>query len=383
VLALVVSPVRAAAGSPDEAAGRRLRARVWSPLAEHLRGAKVVLLAPDGLLCGLPFAALPGATRGTYLLEEVALSYLTGGRQLLGLPGAGRRNGGLLAVGALDYGKASGRVLLPTGGEAPAWAPLPGTRLEVERLARSFRRAFPKERAPRLLAGAAADRPRQLRELNAGGGRRWRYLHLATHGFFSPPPPAPSTPDRRELLLRRSPLLLSGLVLSGANGEAGKGLWTAEEVAGADLRGCELCVLSACDTGLGRIDPGEGVLGLQSAFAAAGAPSLVCSLWSVHDAATSVLMEEFYARLWGKKRVTRLEALRSAQLVVLKNPGKVRARARELEVELRKRGVPEELWRGPKGRLPRPLPGDGKVEKPPKRSPVAWWAGFVLSGDWR
>src|SRR5262249_36363776 len=100
----------------------------------------------------------------------------------------------------------------------------------------------------------------------------------------------------------RNPQLLSGLVLAKANAEPERGLLSAEEVSRLDLRGTDLVVLSACDTGLGKVAGGEGVLGLQRAFQSAGARATVCSLWSVSDAATSVLMEHFYKHLWEKKQ---------------------------------------------------------------------------------
>src|SRR5262249_10568265 len=134
----------------------------------------------------------------------------------------------------------------------------------------------------------------------------------------------------------------SGLVLAGANVAPDRGTLTAEEVAGLDLRGCELAVLSACDTGLGKVAGGEGVLGLQRAFHAARARARATSLWSVNDAATAVLMEEFYANLW-RKQLPKLEALRQAQLAVLRHPERVEARNRALAAELRARGVSQEL----------------------------------------
>jgi CHAT domain-containing protein len=114
-------------------------------------------------------------------------------------------------------------------------------------------------------------------------------------------------------------------------------------------------------------------MGLQRALHLAGARTVVASLWSVSDPATSVLMEEFYRRLWGKEEVSQLEALRQAQLFVLRHPDRVVARARELRkrvgVGVVLRGVEKEalaLVEGTKGHG--------------KRSPVAWWAAFVLSG---
>ena len=136
-----------------------------------------------------------------------------------------------------------------------------------------------------------------------------------------------------------APLLHSGVALAGAarkTEDAGPGargslpdredgILTAEEVQSLDLRGTDLVVLSACETGLGRAEYGQGVMGLQRAFQAAGARAVVASLWKVDDAATTVLMEQFYTNLWSKK-LPKLEALRQAQLTVLNNPGLVRAR---------------------------------------------------------
>jgi CHAT domain-containing protein len=172
--------------------------------------------------------------------------------------------------------------------------------------------------------------------------------------------------------------LASGLVLAGGNRSAEDGLLRAEEAAGLNLRGVELVVLSACDTGLGKVADNQGVLGLQRAFEAAGARTLVASLWSVSDPATSVLMEEFYTNLW-QKRMTRLEALRQAQLTVLRDPGRVEARDKELRQELAKRDPGATLRGGSK--KPVPLPEGGRIEGKSRRSHPAYWAAFVLSGD--
>jgi CHAT domain-containing protein len=183
-------------------------------------------------------------------------------------------------------------------------------------------------------------------------------------------------------MLGRNPMLLSGLLLSGVNTDPGKGTLTAEELMNLDLRGTELVVLSACETGLGKDVILEGVMGLRRAFQGSGAKALVVSLWSVSDAATSVLMEEFYANLWGQK-LGKLQALRQAQLTVLRNPQLVQKRAKELREILLKRGVTEdELASRELGKKAMDLPGGGKIE-PGGRSPVAWWAAFILSGEIR
>jgi CHAT domain-containing protein len=144
------------------------------------------------------------------------------------------------------------------------------------------------------------------------------------------------------------------------------GILTAEEVQALDLRACELVVLSACETGLGQVEAGHDVLGLQRAFQAAGARAVVASMWKVDDAATALLMKQVYTNLWANK-LPRLEALRQAQLAVLNNPGLVE-QARGLGAKSEQ--LPEE------GRVL--LPGGAAW-----RSDPALWAALVLGGDGR
>jgi CHAT domain-containing protein len=119
-----------------------------------------------------------------------------------------------------------------------------------------------------------------------------------------------------------NPLLRAGLALAGANApQPGMedGLLTALEVAGLDLWGTELVVLSACDTGLGQVHNGEGVYGLRRALVMAGAASQLMSLWRVADEdSTPVLMGAYYRRLLAGEG--RAEALRQVQLTMLASP---------------------------------------------------------------
>ncbi|MBY0229299.1 MAG: CHAT domain-containing protein, partial [Gemmataceae bacterium] len=188
----------------------------------------------------------------------------------------------------------------------------------------------------RVLRGAEATAERVRHALP---GRT--HVHLATHGTF--------LPDEVGWL----PGLRSGLVL--ARGE----VLSAQELIGLDLSSARLVVLSACETGLGDLSAGEGVLGLQRALHIAGARTAVTSLWSVSDAATALLMERFYD---GLEEHPPPEALRRAQAWVKDHPGEVERRGEAL------RGA---------GRVPEKLPAGTR------RSPVAWWGAFVLSGDWR
>jgi CHAT domain-containing protein len=379
----------------DQKAAEQLTKVLWQPLRQHLGDARTVLISPDGVLCGLPFAALPGSKPGSFLLEEVAIGYLTSGKHLLETADPRLPGEGLLALGGLDFGKAD--PARPTEGVLPRFAPwsyLGGSRLELEQVEHSWRQSFPKGREPQRLSGPDIDKSRLQRELAVSkDSPRWRYLHLATHGFFTPPELQPErvVPERGDLFTleqsrltyQRNPLLLSGLVLSQANRNPDQGLMTAEEVSALDLRGVELAVLSACETGLGRVANGQGVYGLQRAFQEAGARGLLVSLWSVSDPATSVLMEEFYAQLWSAKPTSKLEALRQAQLKLLHHPELIEARQRELRLVLKQRKQAQEVaLRGP-GKVSVLLPQGGQEQAEPSRSHPAYWAPFVLSGDWR
>jgi CHAT domain-containing protein len=124
------------------------------------------------------------------------------------------------------------------------------------------------------------------------------------------------------------------------------------------------------------------VLGLQRGFHEAGARALAASLWDVSDAATSVLMEQFYDNLWQARAPGKLEALRRAQLAVLRDPARVERRRQELRDALARRGVAEAVLetRGLGKKASKPAVD---AEGGSGRSHPAWWAAFVLSGDTR
>jgi CHAT domain-containing protein/Tfp pilus assembly protein PilF len=310
-----------------------LRRRVWDPLAPLLSGASQVLIVPDGSLSLVHFASLPAGS-GSYVAERgPILHYLSTERDVLQparTPGTG-----LLAVGAPAYGEPADRERTARGGCVPAigpFLPLPETGPEAD-----FVAALSREHgnAAVVLTGAKATES-EVKSLAPGK----RILHLATHGFFADTPCANGGNRWGD-----SPLSRTGLALAGASrpmdGAREDGILTGEEITALDLRGVEWAVLSACESGLGEVHSGEGVLGLRRALFVAGAHTIVMSLWQVDDATARSWMERAYrARL--QRRQPTASAIRTAE--------------RELLSSRRQEGASTHPF---------------------------YWAGFVAVGDWR
>ena len=187
----------------DEPGGpaAQLRRLVWSPLKEHLAGVATVLVSPDGPLGLVPLGALPGQATGSYLIEDYTLALVPVPR-LFGAEGAEAADGpkpasapaeapSLLLVGDVDYGGDPGVTSTQVASRSAAWdartgfSPVferrEGMRVEVSAICDSFEEQFPEIRAALLRGGTATEEA--MRQM-AG---KYRYLHLATHGYFVPP----------------------------------------------------------------------------------------------------------------------------------------------------------------------------------------------------
>jgi CHAT domain-containing protein len=337
-------------GAPDWLVlARELYDALIAPLEPLVAGAEELVLAPDGGLNFVPFAALaePG---GAFLIERYLLSYVSAGRDLVQHP---RQEPRWHEAPALLVGDPAFDAQLPDeGGSISPWArrtrglganpmlaaqmarpqsmfpPLPGTRVEVAAIASLLDDG--KRPRPGILLGAAAAKPGVL------AARSPAILHLATHAYFLAPtaseqradsgfassigfsPSSGATPFGGLRGGSSNPYLRSGLVLAGAARGAyadPDGLLTAEEVLSLDLAGTDLVVLSACQTALGTSVTGEGVQGLHRAFTIAGAGAVVASLWKVPDQETARLMEHFYADYVRTGR--RAAALRAAMRALI------------------------------------------------------------------
>ena len=322
------------------ALARDVDRRVMQPIRPLLTDVSQLLVSPDGELNLIPFEALVNED-GHYLIERLAVTYLTAGRDLLRLQVPRRSQSAPVVVANPEFGDPdqtapAGRAARPsrargttvrrsitTAGDLSHvyFAPLAGTAAE----ARAIKGLFPRAR---VLTGGDATKA-ALQRLNAPS-----ILHIATHGFFlqeaGGTPPAASTSSGKSAVRAgghavaiANPLLRSGLALTGANSQAranDDGILTALEAANLNLWGTKLVTLSACDTGVGEVHSGEGVYGLRRAFVLAGAETLVMSLWPVSDYVTREMMDSYYRGL--QRGQGRGEALRHAQLSMLKKPAR-------------------------------------------------------------
>ncbi|MGO9310795.1 MAG: CHAT domain-containing protein [Spirochaetia bacterium] len=280
-----------------EQLGRALYAILLGPIARELEGKDEILVIPDGSLCALPFETLL-LPDGRYLIERFHVTYVPSfavkellearrsvesrPRTLLALGGAVYRGASAhpaprVSEAQLAALRMSSEELAAAGRSAreiysalglDAWEDLPGTRAEVAAIGGFFPNSV-------VLTGADASE-KKIKEMSRDGTlARFSVIHFATHGIA-----VPEAPD------------LSALVLSQGEG-TGDGYLTTREIAGLTMK-ADFVNLSACETGMGRILAGEGVVGLSEAFLTAGAGSLSVSLWQVSDEGTRKFMTELY-----------------------------------------------------------------------------------------
>jgi len=324
---------------------------VLEPLRKHIDSRNQWLLSPDGALWLVPWEALPLDDQ-TYVIEKHTLRYLVSGRDLVtpAFRGKVKSDGSvIMADPDFDIDPKEATVLTakllgkqrPTNDEPLVALDNPqGTRSAsvIGRVGRLPGTAAEAAAIKPKLHAYASEAPWVYRGKNALEGvfksfHSPKVVVLSTHGFFLEDQEFKGD-DRADLTgskqplrtkdgrLPENPLLRCGLLLAGCNQAAqakpgqDDGVLTGLEIVGCDLRGTELVVLSACETGLGQVRNGEGVAGLRQAFQLAGAQAVVASLWQVSDKDTALLMSDFFDGL--AKGKGKAEALREAQLARIK-----------------------------------------------------------------
>lgn len=267
----------------------------WKPIQQKLHLVKKVFLSPDGIYHLISLPTLKNPATGEFLLDQIELEIITTTASIGKVINPTAKNTAVLLGrpaysselpsfdGSLSATRSAVMTLKNT-----VITDLPGTEDEILTLGNRL-----KENGYDILTYLSENATEDnLYKIDAP-----QILHIATHGFWSELD-YNATPEFRTL----HALMNSGLLLAGVSSYYNKdelpgghdGLLTAYEAQQLNLNGTDLVVLSACETGLGKLEAGEGVYGLNRSFREAGAASIIITLWKVDDQATKEFMIIFY-----------------------------------------------------------------------------------------
>ncbi len=275
------------------------------PLGHFLEKADELIIIPDGLLFYLPFEILVmgrGKNAAHYLVEDYAISYTPSAS--LRLSGFEKNNlapRGLLALGNPDFSSRKKNVSAAqidllgryfSARQKSHLRRLPSAAREVKVIAKTLGRAT-------VLTGKSATEG-QFKRL-AGS---YQLIHLATHFQIDDAHP-----------------MYSRIFLASSENGSEDGKLQTYEIYNLRLH-ADLVVLSGCNSGLGKLSRGEGLIGLTGAFLYAGAPRVIVSLWPVEDQSTAELMKNFYLSL--NNGFTKARALQKAKIDLIQSKGKIR-----------------------------------------------------------
>ena len=314
------------------------------PALLHVKG-KELLIIPHDVLHYLPFQALL-APSGKYLIEDYPINYLSSA-SLMQFTQEKRKAKGELTKVLADGGK-----VLTFGNPDLNDPKMALQYAEVE--AKEIKSLYPKS-SVYLEKDATEERAKALSSQSD-------IIHFASHAELNEDDP-----------------LASAILLAKSDKEDGR--LEVREIFGMDLK-ASLVVLSACETGLGKLSSGDELVGLTRAFIYAGTPSVVASLWNVEDSSTAQLMASFYKNL---KTMTKVEALRQAQLQLIQGQANSELLARRGIGGVGKLGEAAKLQ--PQGQTPSPavsIRSEGDTNSPAlsvSTSHPYFWAPFILVGE--
>lgn len=300
---------------------------VWKPLEEELEGVKNIYFSPSGELHRIGIEYLP-VSKTENINDVYTFHRLSSTRQLAIIQDETKGENTILYGGinyddksktiSVDSTSAKGTVLrtafsyradVDSLSLRDSYDYLEGTKKETDLIVEDMK----KHHIPYIYYCGTDGTEESFKRLD---GTKPKVIHIATHGFYLTESEAEKSRLARpemEILteggqkvgrqVQYKPMTRSGLLFSGCNhvirheqipdGED-DGILTAQEISTLDLRGLDLVVLSACQTGLGDIVSGEGVFGLQRGFKKAGAKTIIMSLWNVNDESTMKMMTSFY-----------------------------------------------------------------------------------------
>lgn len=256
-----------------------------------------LLIIPDGALCYIPFEALlmrpseekANITEYSFLVRKFDIYY----NFSAGLVRLQETNKQLAMQDFLAFAPVFSQKKRLTANYASVTA-LPKSEQELLQIQKLFKELRPNSQ-PQIYLNLDASEDKTSSDNLSG----YKILHFATHGLVYP-----NNPENSGILLYQDP------------NEFSDGLWDCAEIMATDLSKTQLVVLSACETGLGQMVKGEGLVGLTRAFLQAGATNVVVSLWPVSDASTAELMIHFYRSLL--KNFSLSDALQNAKKELIK-----------------------------------------------------------------
>lgn len=368
---------------------------VWKPLADELQNVDRVYFAPDGELYNIAIESVPHWDGTGLVSDRWQFNRLSSTRQLA-LSSDDKSVDKAVLYGGLRYDTDMSTMVndsrkypvvtrsfdidISTLSDSlnlrGGLQHLPATLVEAEEIEKYIRKT-------NILPTLYTDTVGTEGSFKALSGGRTRLIHVATHGFYWTQREVQTVKNLPFLSMQGmeayneedKAMTRSGLFFAGANNllegkhlpeNVEDGILTAREISALDLRGLDLVVLSACQTGLGEIS-GDGVFGLQRGFKKAGAKSLLMSLWKVDDKATQMLMTRFYANLVAGKG--KAESLRDAQKYV-----------REYEVQQTTGNTPDKriLSANAKAQAEKEQKKSGETRIVRPYSDPKFWAAFIL-----
>jgi CHAT domain-containing protein/gamma-glutamylcyclotransferase (GGCT)/AIG2-like uncharacterized protein YtfP len=278
------------------AVARKLYQRLWAPIADKLEGDRVTII-PVGPLFYLNFETLPSAS-GNYLIQDFNISYALS-LTILYSEEAEQAKGSILAIapGFEDEIKQAYQDKLDSLEQADEDFLRTVRQPWSLKLAQNLKKRF----TPKVFTGLGASEATVKKQLSKG-----KILYFGTHAIAEPEDP-----------------LRSRLVLAKEVGEQKEdGYLHAYELYGIPLQ-AELAVLNACESGLGSIQQGEGMISLAYSMHYAGCPSTVLSLWKVDEKISTQITESFFGYL--SQGLSKSQALRQAKLDYLEQAQNLQA----------------------------------------------------------
>ncbi len=264
----------------------------WQPIIDEIGQASTIYLSADGVFNQINLEAIP-TPDGRYVIDNSNIVLVSNSKDIF-LRQTKTRDGTRENTASM-FGNPTFYTASVSGGPIP---PLPGTEKEIDQL--KFILNQKGWTTKEFTEATAAEE--KVKELNSP-----KIFHIATHGLYRPSTEVTLEEqiEGNEAVLAQNPLMRTGLLLRGAgdllkktdyNYNMENGILTAYEAMSLNLDKTDLVVLSACETGLGDLEAGEGVYGLQRAFLVAGAKMLIMSMFKVDDDATQKLMLKFYQK---------------------------------------------------------------------------------------